>query len=311
MKIVLCDSATVNSYGFRTEVEGIDLTRFKKNPVMLYNHDHEKVIGRWEKIKVDEGKLTAEPVFDTDDPFAAEIERKVKDGFIKGCSMGIVIKNISQTKGIDTATNSVLIEASIVSIPSDENALVVYDNEENKKKLSINDFNKLFYQMEKKEIDNEQLTIDNGQLTIDDLQTELAAKTDIIADLSAQVNELKRELAERDFREAEAVVNTYVEKGVINGDIKSIVLAFYLDKPEDTKELLESMSMKLTEKRQSEVAENQENKVTLSSLVNKEPKVKRSWDELDKAGELKRLKEINPEEFRKLFFEKFGKEYVG
>ena len=311
MKIVLCDSATVNSYGFRTEVEGIDLTRFKKNPVMLYNHDHEKVIGRWEKIKVDGGKLTAEPVFDTDDPFAAEIERKVKDGFIKGCSMGIVIKNISQTKGIDTATNSVLIEASIVSIPSDENALVVYDNEESKKKLSINDFNKLFYQMEKKEIDNSQLTIDNGQLTIDDLQTELAAKTDIIADLSAQVNELKRELAERDFREAEAVVNTYVEKGVINGDIKSIVLAFYLDKPEDTKELLESMSMKLTEKRQSEVAENQENKVTLSSLVNKEPKVKRSWDELDKAGELKRLKEINPEEFRKLFFEKFGKEYVG
>jgi len=311
MKIVLCDSATVNSYGFRTEVEGIDLTRFKKNPVMLYNHDHEKVIGRWENVKVGEGKLTAEPVFDTDDPFAAEIERKVKDGFIKGCSMGIVIKNISQTKGIDTATNSVLIEASIVSIPSDENALVVYDNEENKKKLSINDFNKLFYQMEKKEIDNEQLTIDNGQLTIDDLQTELAAKTDIIADLSAQVNELKRELAERDFREAEAVVNTYVEKGVINGDIKSIVLAFYLDKPEDTKELLESMSMKLTEKRQSEVAENQENKVTLSSLVNKEPKVKRSWDELDKAGELKRLKEINPEEFRKLFFEKFGKEYVG
>ena len=311
MKIVLCDSATVNSYGFRTEVEGIDLTRFKKNPVMLYNHDHEKVIGRWENVKVGEGKLTAEPVFDTDDPFAAEIERKVKDGFIKGCSMGIVIKNISQTKGIDTATNSVLIEASIVSIPSDENALVVYDNEENKKKLSINDFNKLFYQMEKKEIDNEQLTIDNGQLTMDDLQTELAAKTDIIADLSAQVNELKRELAERDFREAEAVVNTYVEKGVINGDIKSIVLAFYLDKPEDTKELLESLTMKLTEKRQSEVAENQENKVTLSSLVNKEPKVKRSWDELDKAGELKRLKEINPEEFRKLFFEKFGKEYVG
>jgi hypothetical protein len=67
----------------------------------------------------------------------------------------------------------------------------------------------------------------------------------------------------------------------------------------------------LTEKRQNESAENQENKVTLSSLVNKEPKVKRSWDELDKAGELKRLKEINPEEFRKLFFEKFGKEYVG
>ena len=36
----------------------------------------------------------------------------------------------------------------------------------------------------------------------------------------------------------------------------------------------------------------------------------RSWDELDKAGELQRLKTVNPEEFRRLFFEKFGKEYI-
>ncbi|MCR4559408.1 MAG: HK97 family phage prohead protease [Bacteroidales bacterium] len=309
MRIVLCDSNSINSYGFKTDVVGIDLTRFNKNPVMLYNHDPERIIGRWEHVKADGTQLIGEPVFDMEDPFAAEIARKVEQGFIKGCSMGLVIKNISQSKGIDIATNSVLIEASIVGIPSDENALVVYDNEDNKKKLSINDFNKLFYKMDTQKNNK---PIVNSQFTIDNLQAELAAKTDIIADLTTQVNMLKKDLAEREFHEAEQAVDNAVKEGIIPANVKNIVLAFYLDKPEDTKELLGSLSMKLTEKKQNEVSKEQvENQVTLSSLIKQEPKVERSWDELDKAGELKRLKEINPEEFRKLFFEKFGKEYVG
>ena len=300
MKIILCDSTTVNSYGFKTDVSGINLSRFNKNPVMLYNHDPERIIGRWQHVKVDGNQLIAEPVFDMEDPFAAEIARKVEQGFIKGCSMGLVIKNITQSKGIDIATNSVLIEASIVGIPSDENALVVYDNEENKKKLSINDFNKLFYQMEKKENNK---PIDNSQLTIDNLQAELAAKTDIIVDLSAQVDELKRELAERDFREAEAHINSLIEAGHISEDVKSIALAFYLSNPEDTDKLLASVTAKTESKPKTKT-------VSLSELLKtSHGKVERTWDDLDKAGELKRLKEINPEEFRRLFFAKFGTEY--
>ena len=300
MKIVLCDSTTINSYGFRTDVSGINLTRFNKNPVMLYNHDPERIIGRWEHVKTDGNQLIAEPVFDMEDPFAAEIARKVEQGFIKGCSMGLVIKNISQSKGIDVATNSVLIEASIVGIPSDENALVVYDNEENKKKLSINDFNKLFYQMENKETTT---SIDNSQLAIDNLKAELAAKTDIITDLSSQIDELKKELAERDFREAEAHINSLIEAGHISEDVKSIALAFYLSNPEDTDKLLASVTAQTESKPESK-------KVSLSEFLKTSPKkVERTWDDLDKAGELKRLKEINPEEFRRLFFAKFGTEY--
>ena len=124
MRIVLCDSAVVNSYGFRTEVEGIDLSRFVKNPVMLYNHDPERVIGRWENMDIEDGRLTAVPVFDMEDPFAAEIARKVEGGFLKGCSMGLMIKAMETRNGVDVATSSVLLEASIVSIPADENALV-------------------------------------------------------------------------------------------------------------------------------------------------------------------------------------------
>lgn len=301
MKIILCDSTTVNSYGFRTDVSGINLERFNKNPVMLYNHDPERIIGRWEHVKADGNRLIAEPVFDMEDPFAAEIARKVEQGFIKGCSMGLVIKNIEQSKGIDVATNSVLIEASIVGIPSDENALVVYDNEENKKKLSINEFNQLFYNMETNEIKK---PIDNSQSTIDELQAELSAKSDIISDLSAQLDELKRDLAERTYRDAENHINSFVENGHISEEVKSIALAFYLSNPEDTDKLLASVTAKSESKPEAKT-------VSLSEILKTSPqKVDRTWDELDKAGELSRLKEINPEEFRRLFFDKFGKEYL-
>ena len=239
MKVVLCDSTTINSYGFRTDVKGIDLERFKKNPVMLYNHNPLQVIGKWENIDIFGDQLIAEPVFDMEDPFAAEVARKVEQGFIKGCSMGIVIKKLTQTKGIDTAINSVLLEASIVSIPADENALVVYEDEKQQKKLSINEFNKLFYQMKAEENNK---PIDNSQLTIDNLQAELAAKNDIISDLSAQVNELKKDLAEREFHEAEAAINHFVEKGIIKEKVKSIALAFYLQNPQDATTLFESIT---------------------------------------------------------------------
>ena len=300
MKVVLCDSTTINSYGFRTDVKGIDLERFKKNPVMLYNHNPLQVIGKWENIDIFGDQLIAEPVFDMEDPFAAEIERKVEQGFIKGCSMGIVIKNITQTKGIDTATNSVLIEASIVSIPSDENALVVYDDEDKQNKLSINEFNKLFYQMEAQENNK---PIDNSQLTVDNLLAELAAKNDIISDLSAQVDELRKDLAEREYHEAESAINTFVEKGIIKEDVKSIALAFYLQNPKDTITLFDSIAPSPKAEPQPQIALS-----TMLKQSNGTPQ--RTWDDLDRAGELQRLKTVNPEEFRRLFFEKFGKEYI-
>lgn len=301
MKIILCDSTTINSYGFRTDVSGINLSRFNKNPVMLYNHDPERIIGRWEHVKADGNQLIAEPVFDMEDPFAAEIARKVEQGFIKGCSMGLVIKNISQSKGIDVATNSVLIEASIVGIPSDENALVVYDNEENKKKLSINDFNKLFYQMENKETTT---SIHNSQLTIDDLQAELAAKTDIITDLSSQIDELKKELAERDFREAEAHINALIEAGHISEDVKSIALAFYLSNPEDTDKLLQAVTSNAAPKHETKT-------LSLSEMlkVSKPVSGSATWDDLDKQGKLQQLKAENIEEFKRLYREKFHCEW--
>ena len=287
MKIVLCDTNTVNSYGFRTDVNGIDLTRFKKNPVMLYNHNPLQVIGRWEHITADGGQLTAEPVFDMDDPAAAEIARKVDQGFIKGCSMGLMITQITKSKGIDTATESVLLEASIVSIPADENALVVYADEDRQKKLSINEFNKLFYKMEPKE---------NTQ------SAQVSDKDAKIAELTATIDTLRAELAEREYRDAETFVDKAIADGKITGDVKTEALSFYLSFPKETEKLFSVIKGNTTAP-----AQEPQPRATLTAMIKTAAPSAQTWDDLDRIpNALKNLKAVNPEEFKRLYREKFG-----
>ncbi len=69
---------SVNTYGFRMLTSGCNLEEFKKNPVMLLNHDDWSMpIGRWENIRIEGGRILADAVFDEDDPRAAEVMRKL------------------------------------------------------------------------------------------------------------------------------------------------------------------------------------------------------------------------------------------
>lgn len=310
MRIVLCDSGTVNSYGFMTDVNGIDLTRFKKNPVMLYNHNPLQVIGKWENIAVVEtdgrpSQLTAEPVFDMDDPFAAEIARKVDQGFIKGCSMGIMITQITKSKGIDVATESVLLEASIVSIPADENALVVYADEDQQKKLSINEFNKLFYKMETKE--NTQSAQSRTEDTeVQTLRAQVADKDAKIAELSATIDTLRADLAEREYRDAESFVDAAIADGKIDASAKGEALSFYLSFPKETVKLFGAIKGNAPAP-----APEPQPTASLSSMLKAPASATQTWDDLDRIpNALKKLKAENPEEFKRLYREKFGSDPI-
>lgn len=131
MRFTLSDES-VNSYGTRVLTSGIDLSRFRTNPVMFYGHDRTKLpIGRWEDIRVENGVLTANPVFDSEDTFAQEVRRKVEKGFLKAASIGFDVIETSDeprylAKGQKraTVTKSRLVEASIVDIPANANSLV-------------------------------------------------------------------------------------------------------------------------------------------------------------------------------------------
>ena len=122
----LISDETENSHGFSILTEGIDTSRFDKNPVMLYMHQRAVVIGRWENLVIKDGKLFADAVFDLENEFSKEIAGKVERGFLKGTSMGI---NFDPTD-MDTTSNQLqkclLYEISIVDIGSNSNALKLY-----------------------------------------------------------------------------------------------------------------------------------------------------------------------------------------
>jgi hypothetical protein len=130
-RFVLSDES-VNSYGFVVLTEGIDTSRFEANPVMLDGHvnNNERVLGAWDDVIVDKtNRLTAVPVFDPDDDSAKKIAAKVDAGFIRGASIGIKFNNDDMKKQGQqlVLTKCELLEASIVAVPSNKNALKLYN----------------------------------------------------------------------------------------------------------------------------------------------------------------------------------------
>ncbi|MGE0931672.1 HK97 family phage prohead protease [Peijinzhouia sedimentorum] len=129
---VLNDESKTNIYGFRVKNEGIDLTRFNENPVMLAMHrdwDIAAIVGRWINLRVEGTKLLADAEFDMDDEAAAKVAGKVERGFLKACSMGFLWMEENFVKALDGIFELVkteLLEASLVVIPGNANSVRLY-----------------------------------------------------------------------------------------------------------------------------------------------------------------------------------------
>lgn len=142
---VLTDD-TLDAHSQRVLPNGVDLTRFKSNPIMLFNHlrsapgwfdesvttDTVLPIGIWRNVKKANGQITAEAHVDFDDEFAAKIGNKVKSGIIRAVSIGfraLAYSDADEDKVMGqkgyTVTKAELLEASLVDIPANPNALVV------------------------------------------------------------------------------------------------------------------------------------------------------------------------------------------
>ena len=150
-RFVLSDGNSINTKGYRIDINGLDLARFKSNPVMLYEHDPKNVIGRWTDIQKENQRLTAIPEFDTEDIDVLSISGKVERGFLNGASIGIIVNEIQDINGIDVVTKSQLFEASIVAVPADEGAVRLYN--ENLECLTIDKLKLSLNQQKKNEMD--------------------------------------------------------------------------------------------------------------------------------------------------------------
>ena len=143
---VIVDESRVNSYGFRTMVDGIDLKQYKLNPILLWMHirayrgtkDEILPLGRVENLRVEgeergKKKLIGDFVFDEKDDFAKKIAQKVEDGFIRMASAGLDPLEWSDAVELKlpgqsrlTLTKSRMYEISLVDIGSDDGALALW-----------------------------------------------------------------------------------------------------------------------------------------------------------------------------------------
>lgn len=130
IKFILNDETKKNQYGFRVRNSGLQLSRFESNPVILDDHQsgNSAVIGRWLNIQIEGNLLTAEAEFDDQDPNAVIIAGKVERGFIRGASLGLNPFTMSNfvlaPDDVYDLVESEILEASIVAIPNNANALV-------------------------------------------------------------------------------------------------------------------------------------------------------------------------------------------
>ena len=151
-KSFILSEESINDRGYRILTSGINLERFKKNPVMLWMHRRDDgwdltqvlPIGIWENIRKEDGKLMADPKFDENDKFAMMIKSKVENDLIRGCSAGInPIEFSSDPKDLEkgqtraTITKCEIYEASIVDMPSNKNTVRLFSSADDNNEVPL------------------------------------------------------------------------------------------------------------------------------------------------------------------------------
>lgn len=317
-----------NTHGFHVLPEGIDLTEYRNNPIMLWMHRRPKgesrteilPLGFWEDFEVRDGKLTAVPSFDDTDDFAMSIYNKVENGTLRMASAGLKpgADAWEIREDVPWLVQSSMVEISLVDIGSDPEAfaIVLYDENDNMIQLST----ELIQSIAQPKLNYMKLIqlsapdvlpvlgLEEGakpeevQAKINEVVQLAATQKTLITDLETKRQEAEDKLAEQINLANEAKVVTMVDAAVAarkitEGDKEQYVKLAKADF-DTTKSILDGMKVSPAVKDQV-----QEGKTDEAGEL-----LKLSWGDMDKSGKLPYLKLNHPEVFKAKYKEKFGKE---
>lgn len=312
-KRFIFNDGSKNSHGFIVHTDGINLTRFKKNPVMLDSHlvSNRSVIGKWVNITSEKGILSGEPVFDVDDADAALIAGRVEREFISSCSMGIRF-NRDDLKYIDGALileKCELYEVSIVPVPSNENAVRLYA-EGSDELLSDEQIKQLCLSAIPTEFEEVSTNKNDMKITLKPailLALGFAAGTTEVeaAELEAKINALSaaKQAAELKLAQKEEAEET-AKLAAINADVDAAVKAGQISA--DKKDDFVNLGIANPELLKSTLAAFPK-KASLGALVQKngetatgEVKTKEDFQKLSDEAKLQ-FKQTQPDAYKELF----------
>lgn len=315
---------SVNTYRFRMLTSGANLDEFRRNPVMFLHHnDYDLPIGRWENIRVEGSQILADAVFDELDDQAMKVKGKVDRGFIRMASIGAwapeektedpAMMLPGQTG--PTVTKWTVREASIVAIGANHNALRMY-NRSTGELIDLSDTDAVLRLMDDlsiKKIDNMSTlkTILNLQDNASDADIETAVQNlqqenetlkqtnatleDENKRLKDEANNAEAQRQQAQKAEAVQLVDAAVRDGRLDASGKDAFIALFDADFERAKATLNAIP-----KVKSVVSQIEEQQVELKDFVSK------SWNELDRAGLLPKLKDAAPEIYAQKFKAEFG-----
>jgi hypothetical protein len=317
-------SEAKNQEGFHVYTNGVDLTDFKDNPIMLWMHtrpsggskDEVLPLGYWADIEVKDGKITAVPVFDDSDEFAMKIYQKVENGTIKMASAGL--RPIEWNQDNTWLKKSVLKEASIVDIGSNREALGValYNEVDQLVKLaditvkSKSHINMKLIQLSaattlpllKLQEGATEADVHTAILNLVTLSQSQKNEIQKLKDSNKELND-KIELAEKASSKKKCVelADKAISERKITADQKGFIIKLAEADFDNASKYVDSL-------KGADTVANQINQETPGAS---EELKKLSYDELDKSGKLIKLKAADPEAFKTKFKERFGTEYKG
>lgn len=135
---------------------GVDLTRYSVNPIVLYAHNHEDIIGNATNIEVKpEGLFATIKVFKSLNPRVFEA---IKLGVLKTFSIGFRLKDLKydEVNDIFMLTETEMHEISVVSVPA--NYLSTIDTIEDQDGNKIKGILGVKAEFKEKSLDNDSFT---------------------------------------------------------------------------------------------------------------------------------------------------------
>lgn len=324
----------LNSKGFRVRTEGINLSQFKENPILYWMHkrpegnvDDTLPLGGWVDLQVDaEARvITAVPEFDEDD-FSKRIYDKVESGTIKMASAGLQPVEWRDVDGELWLWESILVEGTVCDRGSNPEALAVQLYNEKDELINLTEdylnqvTNETFSDMKLINLNAEDakvIGLSEGEHAPEVLITKAKLLAGQVVSLTDEKDaaELAKTKAETDLQELKtsqdreklvALVDKAVEDKKITADEK----VQFLGDPENN---IEALSY---EKAEAMLKLRAPHKSAEEHLNDKEKSgseldalMKLSYDELDKSGDLGKLKKLDLAAFNQKGKEKYGEKW--
>jgi hypothetical protein len=321
----LLGDSSLNVYKYRLLTSGYLFDEFKKNPIGYYMHgtkeyDREAgVLVKWEDLRMDGDKIYGKPTINLSHPRGQRTVDEIESGFLNAASFGhIVAMEISDNPADylagqegPTVTKWFNRECSLVDIPGNYNAVAAELYDTSDEILNLSDFSKpqilkmkqlfLTPDLISKLNLKADVTQEEANTTLANLVAEAAKVPDLTAQLTTAHTAKKK--AEDDLDE--------LKKTTVQKEVADLVAAGIAGK-KITKELGDTLK-----------TDYKENPTGLKKLIDAMPAytpvtdqlkddsktdlAAKTWDELDKTGQLENLKANSPDVFFAKYETKFGK----